>query len=56
MFIWKKPDNSDDEGCFCCICGCIVIPEDNETIVDSNGNFYCDLHTRFCNETENEHD
>ena len=41
-----------DEECRCCICQEIVIPEDDETLVDSDGRFYCDLHHRFCKEQE----
>ena len=36
------------EECRCCVCDEVVIPEDDETVIDSDGNFYCDLHSHFC--------
>ena len=34
----------DDDEYRCCICQETVIPEDEDTGVDSDGNFYCDVH------------
>lgn len=47
-------DEFDEFEYRCCVCKEIVLPDDDDTLIDSDGNMYCDLHSRFCEKFEDE--
>ena len=45
-----------DDECRCCVCHEVVIPEDDDCVVDSDGQFYCEIHSRFVKRVEDAED